>query len=425
LAQVTRMAFCYLLTLVALAPTWGGARPSFRSTKFQVIGADVEGYSFDKFVHDFGRPYTAGTKEYQQRASLFQASVGRILAINAKSGSSWTSGAHAFMDWTPEERRSLTQGYKPTHNQRQARVAMAGLQIGASSGVRLQMNTSATYQDDYIGAGAEQRSQGQCGSCWAISAAEAVEAQLRRAGHNEQVSAQALVDCVPNPQHCGGSGGCNGATGELAFAFMKNHGIPLESDLPYRKSSSFGGASQEGAVCKMEPSAASYPTKRRVTVDGWESKPSNHAEGLMQALVQQGSSVVAVDANDWFDYQKGVYDGCKKDAELGHAVLAKGYGKDKESGKKFWLIQNSWSSGWGEHGDIRLLRHDKDDDWCGTDRAPEKGLGCADGPPEVPVCGMCGVLYDPVVPTGVRIVNDDDIGSAARASKGDYTPWRP
>merc|ERR1719155_472238 len=57
--------------------------------------------------------------------------------------------------------------------------------------------------------------QGSCGSCWAISAVEALEAQLKKNGQGRvlKLSAQALVDCVPNPQHCGGTGGCDGGTG--------------------------------------------------------------------------------------------------------------------------------------------------------------------------------------------------------------------
>jgi cathepsin L len=416
------MALLHVVSLLALAPVGARARSSLRSTKDHVIHSDIETYSFTSFVQDFDRRYALGTKEYHERARLFKDSLDRISAINAKNkreGRSWVAGTHSFMDWTPQELRRL-QGYKPAR----ARTAMIGLQLQARGRSSAKLNASADYQDEYIGQGTEHRNQGNCGSCWAISAAEAVEAQLKRSGQNERVSAQALVDCVPNPQHCGGTGGCDGATGELAFAFMQQHGIPLESEVPYRRSSMFGG-SQEAALCKMESHAEDYPSKRRVTVDGWDSKPSNHAEGLMQALLQEGSAVVAVDAREWFDYHSGVYDGCTKDAELGHAVLAKGYGKDTYSGKKFWLIQNSWGTGWGESGDIRLLRHDRDDEWCGTDYAPQKGEGCDNGPSTVPVCGMCGVLYDPVVPTDVRIVDDADLGSMARVRQGDYTPWRP
>ena len=63
----------------------------------------------------------------------------------------------------------------------------------------------------------------------------------------------------------------------------------IEADLPYRKSYSMAGDPQEPAACKMASNAEFYPTKRRVTVDGWDSKPSNKAAGLMQALADQGS----------------------------------------------------------------------------------------------------------------------------------------
>ena len=38
----------------------------------------------------------------------------------------------------------------------------------------------------------------------------------------------------------------------------------------------------------------------------------------MQALATEGPVVVSVDGNDWFDYTSGVFDGCEKDAVLGH-----------------------------------------------------------------------------------------------------------
>merc|ERR1719446_1048899 len=105
------------------------------------------------------------------------------------------------------------------------------------------------------------RQQGSCGSCWAISAAEAVEAQLQRNGvdRSTRVSAQALVDCVPNPQHCGGTGGCDGATGELAYTFMREHGIPLESSYAY---------TAETGSCPLNPLSGPFPAEKRVRVSG-------------------------------------------------------------------------------------------------------------------------------------------------------------
>jgi cathepsin L len=31
------------------------------------------------------------------------------------------------------------------------------------------------------------------------------------------LSPQHILECTPNPKHCGGTGGCEGATAELAF----------------------------------------------------------------------------------------------------------------------------------------------------------------------------------------------------------------
>jgi len=240
------------------------------------------------------------------------------------------------------------------------------------------------------------RNQGNCGSCWAISAVEAVEAQLQRNGgdSNVRLSAQALVDCVPNPQHCGGSGGCDGATGELAYSFMRDHGIPMEGDLPYT-------ATTQQCPQQLEGTGLWQYASSRVRVGTWDQLPSNKVQPLMQALVEKGPVVVAVDANSWFNYDSGIFDGCEKDAILGHAVLAKGYAAD--AGNKYWLIQNSWGANWGESGHIRLIRRDNEDSWCGTDSKPEEGVGCAGGPSKVTVCGTCGLLYDPIVPQDVHI----------------------
>jgi hypothetical protein len=249
---------------------------------------------------------------------------------------------------------------------------------------------------------------------------EALEAQLLKNGEHVKLSPQALVDCVPNPQHCGGTGGCDGATGELAYSFARDHGVPMESDLPYN---GVTGTCPISGVPKQPVLDEMWPVPKRVVVSGWNQLPSNKVEPLKQALVDEGPVVVAVDGNDWFDYSSGIFDGCNKDAELGHAVLLKGYGED--NGKKYWRIQNSWGPGWGEQGHIRMTRHDNEEEWCGTDSKPQDGVGCDGGPPEITVCGMCGLLYDPIVPEGVRIDSSDSSTKDDSVVKIDYTPWTP
>merc|ERR1719453_2792755 len=79
------------------------------------------------------------------------------------------------------------------------------------------------------------KSQGLCGSCWAFSATETFESMYAIAtGEAAPVlSPQQIVSCSPNPDHCGGSGGCDGSTQPLAFDYTKTAGITTEADYPY------------------------------------------------------------------------------------------------------------------------------------------------------------------------------------------------
>ena len=66
-------------------------------------------------------------------------------------------------------------------------------------------------------------SAGGCGSCWAFSATEALESAAALASGKAApvLAPQQLVSCSPNPKHCGGTGGCDGSTQELAFQYTE------------------------------------------------------------------------------------------------------------------------------------------------------------------------------------------------------------
>jgi hypothetical protein len=128
---------------------------------------------------------------------------------------------------------------------------------------------------------------------------------------------------------------------------------------------------------------------------GWETLPKNTYEPLLRALAERGPVAVSVGADLWFNYHSGIFNGCGRDSVIDHAVTAIGYGQ--EAGTKYWVIQNSWGAGWGEAGKIRLERH-SEGGYCGMDNDPQKGLACKGENDPVPVCGMCGILFDSVVP---------------------------
>lgn len=372
---------------------------------------ESEAYTFDNFVKDFGRKYAAGSNEHTYRASVFRDSLLQIQVTNSRAHRSWTAGIHPFMDWTATERAERLHGYKPSGSRR----SMTALQTTLDGGLAddFEAEGRADLGERLFGTGGDAfeapaprvRSQGVCGSCWALASVAAVEGQLLKANStwpsslgNPQLSAQALVDCVQNPRHCGGKGGCEGATPELAFDYMRDKGLPLEANLPYRPA--------DAGKCPVEP----YPSDwARVTLAGWHALPRNQAQPLMKALVEVGPAVVAVYAHNWYGYSAGIFDECPKDSIPNHSVLARGYGVVDVPGPKvsltrYWLIQNSWGAEWGEQGNIRLLRHDDEDSWCGIDSRPQDGSACdGEADQKVTVCGSCGLLYDAVVPQVGRI----------------------
>merc|ERR1719160_826290 len=384
----------------------------------------LSSYTFEHFCQDFGRSYQKGTEVYRTKLALFQTSLARIHEVNTKNekeGRGWTSGIHPFMDWSEAERKVLN-GYKPSRNLHRMTALQTTTNLRSKSAVKSKVRSNATmkFETDFSWdlAGMPIRQQGNCGSCWAISSVEAVEAQLlMKESTNVRVSAQALVDCVPNPKHCGGTGGCDGATGELALQYMMDHGIPLESEVGY---------TAETGQCENTNPDGQFSSNKRVTLSGWNQLPSNKLQPLQQALTMEGPAVVSVDANNWFDYTRGVFDGCEKENPvLGHAVLLVGYGQD--NGKDYWRIQNSWGSDWGEAGYIRMIKHADEESQCGVDKKPQEGSGCDGGPSEITVCGSCGILYEPIIPQGVRIDNGEPGAPPAiwTPPKDEFAPTSP
>merc|ERR1719262_97555 len=140
------------------------------------------------------------------------------------------------MDYTDEEYNRML-GYKGVKEKSSMSSLLevdaddlSEMPMEFSGSPRLKASTNSFHRD-----------QGACGSCWAVAAAQVVEDHLALI-HNEtyQLSMQHLVSCTPNPNECGGTGGCQGATSELAFKYIQDNGVAADAHWPY--SSGFSGS---------------------------------------------------------------------------------------------------------------------------------------------------------------------------------------
>jgi len=65
------------------------------------------------------------------------------------------------------------------------------------------------------------KDQGHCGSCWAFASTSVIESHVAKAsGLLFDLSVQQMAMCAPNPDECGGTGGCEGSTSELGFDYI-------------------------------------------------------------------------------------------------------------------------------------------------------------------------------------------------------------
>jgi len=184
------------------------------------------------------------------------------------------------------------------------------------------------------------KNQEQCGSCWSFSTTGALEGAYFLA-HKElpSLSEQQFVDCDHDCAFGACDQGCDGGYMPISFDYAIRNGVVSEEDYPYKA---------VAQTCKLNDQMKRYHfTSKKVYEDTKE-------DTMIGALNDKGPLSIAVDATYWSLYHGGIYDGSFSVGRLNHGVLLVGYGE--ESGKKFWIIKNSWGEDWGEEGYLRLPR---------------------------------------------------------------------
>jgi len=361
-----------------------------------VCTSDAGLLGFDSFIQAHGRTYQQGSEEYQERRALYETRIAAAEKQNSDPDRMWVAGVNKLWDWKEEELATL-RGWDGS-SQPESRGSSRSIKAhGSFLQQKEDLPVSQMWMD--LTTTKHVKNQGDCGSCWAIAAATVLEAHYEiHAKSFRSFSAQQIVACTPNPKQCGGDGGCKGATAELAMEWVLKHGCPEETQVPYEgHDSQCSNAAPALMMSQMMNDEDSSPAigGGAFGMTGWETLPKNQYEPLARALVERGPVAVSVAADTWFSYESAIFNGCPKDAIINHAVTAVGFGVDNTI--KYWEIQNSWGEDWGEAGHIRIQRHDTEK-YCGTNSKPELGVACKGESAPVPVCGMCGILFDSVVP---------------------------
>lgn len=138
------------------------------------------------------------------------------------------------------------------------------------------------------------------------------------------LSEQELVSCAENPLHCGGTGGCQGSTAEIAMEYARVHGMVDEW--------AFGYDSNHGAniECSLEQndnenhyllrgrggggvdSTDTYLKGAVAGIHAWATLPRNNYTAVMNAVAKLGPLAVSVACHPWIAYKSGIYSGTLK-----------------------------------------------------------------------------------------------------------------
>lgn len=211
-------------------------------------------------------------------------------------------------------------------------------QMAAKLSPQETVDISAVFDWRELDACTPIKDQSACGACWAFAAAAVVEsAVLIHTAEEEDISEQWLISCTD-------AGSCNGGWYGQAFDYFistpdycDQTGAVLEEDLPYEADSE-------------TPCDCGYAY--HYTLSSWAS-PGSSIEDIKRAIVEYGPVAVGVYTDEVFQsYKSGVFN-ASAEGGINHAVVLVGW-DDNQGDQGIWFLRNSWGSGWGENGYMRI-----------------------------------------------------------------------
>jgi len=224
------------------------------------------------------------------------------------------------------------------------------------------------------------RDQANCGSCWAVSAAEVATDRTcihSNGAFDMELSAEQIMSCCSS---CGQ--GCGGGYPISAMEYWQQTGVVTGGDygtkqgcLPYELvpcgANGCSGPEAQTPPC-VEQCEAGYP--KNFNDDKHYASSHYNVGGGEAAIRQEVFSNGPVEAAfnvyaDFMDYQSGVYHHTTGEYLGGHAVKIIGWGTLDST--PYWLVANSWNTTWGMQGFFMIERGN---DECGFEDGVVAGL---------------------------------------------------
>lgn len=202
-----------------------------------------------------------------------------------------------------------------------------------------------------------------CGSCYAVASVSMLNSRIRIKTKNRvkpQLPYGQVLSCDHYDQ------GCAGGYPFLVQKYSMEYGLTKSGKCA--KSTEELRELGEGKDSSQDAYIRAVDYKH---IGGFQGAATTTE--MMRELYDHGPLVIGLNGGyELMHYDSGVFieTGAGPTASLGegnggkkgynyfeatdHAALLVGWGKDKKSGKKHWIVKNSYGSGWGEGGYFRI-----------------------------------------------------------------------
>jgi len=278
------------------------------------------------------------SEEYERRFEIFRENVKIAAERDAKDQyASW--GVTKFSDLSQAE-------FRETYLMKNLTLPIVkGSKVWKAPSSRRAPQLPTSYDWRTKGGVTPVYNQGDCGSCWAFSATEAIESQWFLAGKVssiESLSMEQVVQCDTL------DAGCNGGWPYNAYKYVISAGgIDSYSSYPYTSGDGVTGS------CHFVASDIA------ATISSWQYVTQSQNEQQMQQFTYTtGPPSVCVDASTWSSYNGGVISAASCGTSIDHCVQIVGW--DVVSGQNAWLVRNSWGTTWGPYGGYLYVEMGKD-----------------------------------------------------------------
>lgn len=234
----------------------------------------------------------------------------------------------------------------------------------------------ATYESPYQ---IPQQDQGNCGSCWDVSACRAISCAFIGAGQAKGDGS--FVISADTVMWCYSTGGCGGDDASTVMRIAEKDGLPINADVGEYKATGRGTCNKTASRYKID--AWGY-----ADADG--NGVSTYAE-IKTAIFKYGPCVITVDANGLID---GETVSTAKGRGTDHQIIVVGW-DDTKKGSGYngaLLCANQWGDwGFSHNGQMGFT-------WLG---ALSDGHIAASGSEEVVWCQVNGSAPPPNPPPPV------------------------